>query len=286
MRLFILTVLLLLATGAQATDPRSYTVNADDVARTSVRYRVQENQTPRGPKEIEHQTRQSYSLRHVQYFALAGQLAYAGASLPYTRIEQDFSHSRRKGDDQDGMGDPMLALGIGTYRMPALSREALRSYNDDGVSSGCQLHVSLPLGSYQAMPGSHRWMVIPECQIGWNQGDWLLEGLASLNWFSSNDDFRGTTLRQDNLYNFKFITSYGSHRSMYGGVSLEYKTGGETTRAGRSDRNALNNVVGGAMVYVKLTPQTSMKLLAELALKTAERTSETRELSIVFSQHW
>lgn len=275
---------------AHATDPRSYTVNADDVARTSIRYRAQEQQSPRGPTEIEHQTRQTYSIRHVQYFPLAGQLAYVGASLPYTRIEQDFSHSRRRGDDQDGLGDPMLAAGIGVYRMPALSREALRRYDDDGLSSGCQLHVSVPLGAYDAKrtsnSGSNRWMVIPECQIGFNQGHWLLEGLASLTWFSDNNDYRGATLSQANQYQFKMITTFGSHRSMYGGLTLEYKTGGETTRAGRADGNALDNWVGGAMVYFKLTPSSNIKLIGELPLKTVAKATETREFSLVLSHTW
>ncbi|WP_373974807.1 transporter [Chitinibacter sp. SCUT-21] len=281
---------LLLSASAAATDPRSYTVNADDVARTSVRYRVQETEAPRGPKEIEHRTRQSYSIRHVQYFGLAGQLAYAGLSVPYHRIEQDFSNSRRKGDDQDGLGDPMLAFGMGLYRTPALSREALRSYNDDGLSSGCQLHISVPLGSYQEMrasnPGANRWMVIPECQLGWNQGNWLFEGLASVNWFSDNDEYRGTTFSQENQYNLKLIGSYGSQRSMYGGLTLEYHNGGETIRAGRADDNKLDNWVGGAMVYFKIDGLTNVKLIGEVPLKTAKGAPETSEFSVVLSHNW
>ncbi|QLI82385.1 transporter [Chitinibacter fontanus] len=275
---------------AHATDPRSFTVNAEDARRTSLRFRVQENETPRSPREIEYQTRQSYTVRHVQYFPLAGQLAYAGLNLPYHRIEQDFKNSRRRGDDQTGMGDPMLAFGLGLYRMPALSREALRSYDDDGFSSGCQFHISVPLGSYQGMrasnPGGNRWMLIPECQIGWNHGDWLLEGLASFNWFSTNHDYRGTSFSQDTQYNFKLITTYGSQRTMYGGLTLEYRTGGATSRAGRSDDNALNNWIGGAMFYFKLAPEVNLKLIGELPLKTEAGSTKSSELSAVITYNW
>ena len=273
-----------------ADDPRTYELNASDVARTSLRYRVVESEAPRGPREIEEQTVQTYSLRHVQYFALADQLAYAGIQVPYRQIEQDFRNSRRRGDDQSGLGDPMLSFGMGVYRMPALSWEELKRYNRDGFSSGCQLLVSLPLGSYDSRrgsnPGSNRWMVIPECQLGYTQGRWLVEGFASMNWFSDNDDYRGGTFSQDPLYNFKLSTSYGSMRDYWLAVSAEYHHGGATTRLGRADNNGENDWDGEVALYYNFGGGNSMKLFAEWPLSNSAGTSKSRNFSVVMSHTW
>ncbi|QLG86995.1 transporter [Chitinibacter bivalviorum] len=290
LQLCLCVLLVQIGMQAQATDPRSYVVEADDTSRTSLRFKVQEADTPRGPKEVENTTKHTYTLRHAQYFDLAGHMATAAIQIPYAVIDQDFSNSRRKGDDQSGMGDPMIGLAVGTYRTPAISREELKTYDADGLSSGCQVYASLPLGSYQAFrssnPGQNRWIVIPECQLGWTQGNLLLEALANLNWFSDNDEYRGTTFSQANQYNFKFMASYGSLRSSYFAGTLEYKTGGETSRGGRADHNGLNNWVAGAMFYVKLPGNNSLKLIGELPVKTAVNTTKASEISLVLSHVW
>lgn len=67
---------LLLSWSASATDPRQYGVVADDTSRTSLRFRQQHIESPRGPREIEIIDRDSYSLRQAQYFGLGERLAY------------------------------------------------------------------------------------------------------------------------------------------------------------------------------------------------------------------
>ena len=281
---------LVLSLQAQAADPRQYGVVADDTSRTSLRYRQQEKESPRGPRMIEVEEKASLSIRHAQYFSLADRLAYASIQLPYVTVEESYRNSRRPSSEADGLGDVMLGFGIGVYRMPALSQEELKTYDRNGFSSGCALAVNIPTASYVKKQSTNitnnRWMVIPECQLGWTQDQWVLEGTLGMTWFSDNTDYQTGVFEQDNIYKFKAMASYSVVRSVWLGATLEYQNGGEVTRGGRKANDSLNNWLAGGAINFRLPGQNSLRLVGEWPMSTAKGASESKEISVVFSHVW
>ncbi|WP_084282590.1 transporter [Deefgea rivuli] len=286
----LLLSLVVLIAPAGASDPRQFGVVADDTSRTSLRFRQQHIESPRGPREVEIIDKQSYSIRHAQYFALDGRLAYAAVQLPYVNVEQSFENSRRPSAQDDGVGDVMIGLGIGVYRVPALSRDALKEYDRNGLSSACTVQVAVPTASYVKNQSvnltSNRWMVIPSCQLGWTQQQWVLEGVASMNWFSDNTDYRTGTFQQDNSYSMKAMASYSFIPEAWLAATLEYQYGGAVTRGVRSDNDGMNNWTAGAAVNFRLPGRNSLRVVGEWPISTAEGSSETKEISLVLSHVW
>ncbi|MBM5570005.1 MULTISPECIES: transporter [Deefgea] len=275
---------------AHAVDPRQYGVVADDTSRTSLRYRLQEKESPRGPRVIEVEEKESLSIRHAQYFSIADRLAYASIQLPYVTVDESYRNSRRPSSEADGIGDVMLGFGIGVYRMSALSQEALKTYDRNGLSSGCALAVNIPTASYQKKQSTNitnnRWMVMPECQLGWTQDQWVLEGTLGMNWFSDNTDYQTGTFEQENIYKAKAMASYSVTPATWVAATLEYQNGGEVTRGGRKDGDRLNNWLAGAAINFRLPGQNSLRLVGEWPISTAKGASESKEISVVFSHTW
>ena len=273
-----------------AADPRQFGVQADDTSRTSVRYRQQHIESPRGPREIEILNKTSYSVRHAQYFAVDGRLAYLSAQLPYVNVTQDFENSRRPSSDDEGVGDVMLGFGIGVYRVPALSQQELRTYDRNGLSSGCTVQVAVPTAPYKVKQSVHvtnnRWMVIPECQLGWTMDKWVLEGAARMNWFSDNDDYKYGTFKQTNAYSIKAMASYSFLPQAWLAATLEYENGGAVTRGTRSDGDGMNNWSAGAAVNFRLPGRNSIRIIGEWPISTAAGSNETKEISLVLSHTW
>lgn len=205
-------------------------------------------------------------------------------------VKQTFEHSRRKPAQDEGVGDVMLAFGIGLYRMPALDKLALKSYDKNGLSSGCAAQVSVPTASYEknksANVSAHRWMLMPECQLGWTQDQWVLEGIASMIWFSDNTDYKTGTFQQGNLYKFKAMASYSFIPEAWLGATLEYQNGGAVTRRIRADHDGLNNWVAGAALNFRLPGSNSVRVVGEWPISTAQGASEARKISLMLSHVW
>ncbi|QZA78292.1 transporter [Deefgea tanakiae] len=274
----------------QAADPRQFGVVAEDTSRTSVRFRMQEKESPRGPRMIEVEDKTSFSIRHAQYFSVADRLAYMAIQVPYVTVEESFKNYRRPPAEADGIGDVMIGMGIGVYRMPALDAAALKNYDRNGFSSGCAMQVAIPTASYVKNQSTNitnnRWMVMPECQLGWTQNQWLLEGTLGMNWFSDNTDYYSGTFEQENIYRAKVMASYSVVRSVWVGATLEYQNGGEVTRGGRKANDSLNNWLAGAAMNFRLPGQNSLRFVGEWPISTAKGASESKEISVVFSHVW
>ena len=281
---------LVLSLQALAADPRQYGLVADDTSRTSLRYRQQEKESPRGPRVVEVEEKETFSIRHAQYFSVADRLAYAAIQVPYVTVEESFKNTRRPSAEDDGVGDVMLGFGIGVYRMPALDREALKTYDRNGLSSGCALAINIPTASYVKKQSvnitNNRWMVMPECQLGWTQDQWVLEGTVGMNWFSDNTEYRTGTFEQENIYKVKAMASYSVTPAAWVAATLEYQNGGEVTRGGRKDGDSLDNWLAGAAINFRLPGQNSLRFVGEWPISTATGASESKEISVVFSHTW
>ncbi|MGL4995345.1 MAG: transporter, partial [Deefgea sp.] len=259
-------------------------------SRTSLRFRLQEKESPRGPRAIEVEEKDSFSIRHAQYFSVADRLAYMAIQVPYVTVKESFKNSSRPSAEADGVGDVMLGFGIGVYRMPALDREALKSYDRNGLSSGCAVAVAIPTASYvknqETNITNNRWMVAPECQLGWTMDQWVFEGTAGVTWFSDNTDYKTGTFEQENTYKLKAMASYSVTPAAWVAATLEYQNGGEVTRGGRKSNDSLNNWLAGAAVNFRLPGRNSLRLVGEWPISTAKGASESKEISVVFSHVW
>lgn len=289
-KLAMVLLSLSLAGQLHAVDPRQYGVVADDTSRTSLRFRTQEKESQRGPRVVEVEEKTSLSIRHAQYFSIADRLAYMSVQLPYVTAQESYKNSRRPSTEADGVGDVMLGFGIGVYRIPALSQAELKTYDRNGLSSGCALAVNIPTASYNKQQSTNitnnRWMVMPECQLGWTQDQWVLEGTLGMTWFSDNTDYRTGTFEQENVYRAKAMASYSVTPAVWVAATLEYQNGGEVTRGGRRSNDSMSNWLGGAAVNFRLPGRNSLRLVGEWPMSTAKGASETKEVSVVFSHTW
>ncbi|MCB5196132.1 transporter [Deefgea salmonis] len=282
--------LALLSLPTHAADPRQFGLVADDTSRSSLRFRQQSIESPRGPREIEIVDKNSVSLRQAQYFDLAGQLAYVAVQLPYVTVDQSFTNSRRKPAEADGVGDVMLGFGVGLYRRPALDRNALKNYDRNGLSSACGLQVNIPTAAYQKNQSvnvsANRWMVLPECQLAWTMNQWVFEGLAGLSWFGDNADYKIGRFEQKNVYHFKTMASFSVIPQMWLAATLEYQTGGMVTRGGQTDHDRIDNWLAGAAMNISLPGRNSVRIVGEWPISTAQGSSKEREISLVLSHVW
>ena len=166
--------------------------------------------------------------------------------------------------DRSGLGDITLRASVNLYGAPALSLQEFRDYRQDTIV-GVSLWVTAPTGRYDPERliniGTNRWSFKPEVGISKALGRWTLEAAASVTFFTDNDEFLGTNVREQKpLYGIQGHAIYNFNPSLWAALDATYYTGGRTSVNGALNNDLQENSRWGATLAHSLDRNNSIKL--------------------------
>ena len=184
-------------------------------------------------------------------FSLAGRSANAGLVVP---VIGGHVEGRYLGEPAEvgrfGLGDPRLRLAMNLYGAPAMTPKDFASYLQRLIL-GVSVTVAPPLGQYDPTKliniGTNRWSIKPELGVSRTYGQWVVEAMAGVWFFTNNTNFLGGRIReQDPIVATQVHLTFKFKRSMWLAADANYYTGGQTTIGGRQNLDLQRNSRIGA----------------------------------------
>lgn len=285
--LFILmTVFCFAPTPSFALDARSYILLPSGTNLSEVRLGGFDANVPSATKIVSLENRTT-TYRHAYYFGIGENLAAVLLSVPYTKLEQQVGTSTTS---DNGFGDPSLFFGWGVYNFPALSKEAYRKHNKNGLSSACSILVTLPIGNYDKSEalniGLNRYSAKGECLVSWKSGNHLFEIIAGSTHYTKNSEYReSNTLEQKPLYHLETHSSYNVRPTIWLSVDTLSQEGGQNILNQAPINNEQRSLaVGGTLgVYLKKTQLLKIIYLDTVSASNISPTSKTLVLSYTYA---
>ncbi|KPA98703.1 MULTISPECIES: transporter [Pseudomonas] len=159
--------------------------------------------------------------RQLIFTDICGTLCTPQFIVPFADIDARLPGATSR-SHESGFGDPQVG---GTLYL--INNPASRTY------SGFLSLISLPVGEYHSQnpdvsPGANRWA--GHFVYNFTQGigeKWLLEANLEAQVYGKNDDYYGSTLKQDPLYRLQAFASYDFTPATYGALRLIHADGGE-----------------------------------------------------------
>jgi len=199
-------------------------------------------------------------VRYTRTFSVAGKSASTRVFLPFSAGHwEGLLDGEFRQRDAGGVGDARFAVDVNLYGAPAMTARQFVDYRQTTIV-GVSFLLAAPTGTYDHTKlinlGSNRWMLRPQLGISRAIGNWTLEGIGSVWFFSDNDDFfAGLTLQQAPLYVLKGDVAYTFRRGIWLGLGVAYARGGRTTIDGAVRQTLQNNFrFGGTFAYA-VAPQ-------------------------------
>jgi hypothetical protein len=201
---------------------------------------------------------------YVRTFNLFGRLANISLAVPYAWLTA--SGDTQEGTqavDRSGFLDPQLRLATNLIGGPALTPEEFRKRPPE-TTLGASVTVQAPLGQYDSSKlvnlGTNRWGF--RAEIGFSQpvGPWRFELCTGAWFFTTNDDFRGQTRKQEALASMQAHVVYIFGPGFWAAGDFVYYEGGATTVGSQSKDDRQANVRVGLTLAAPITSSQSVKL--------------------------
>ena len=199
---------------------------------------------------------------HVfDFWGQSGSLAFVLPNAWLTASGEVFDQARSI--SRNGLADMTLRLAVNLLGAPALTLQEFASYQQDTIV-GVTLLVTAPTGQYDPSKlvniGTNRWSFKPEVGVSKALGPWTLEAAAGVTFFTDNDQFFGSGVRQQApLYAVQGHAIYNFNRSLWAALDGTYYTGGRTTLNGKLGDDRQNNTRWGATLAYSLDRMNSIK---------------------------
>jgi hypothetical protein len=101
-----------------------------------------------------------------------------------------FAESKRQ-----GIADPRVTFVVNIAGGPALDRQRFGQWRQRTLL-GVSMHIGIPIGQYDSSKvvnlGTNRWGFRPGIGVSHQTGAWIVEGAASVAFFTANNEFVGT----------------------------------------------------------------------------------------------
>ena len=206
------------------------------------------------------------ALGYFQSLDFFGRFANIGLSVPYAwgsiqgLLEGEFTRITRS-----GLGDPRLRFAVNLVGAPALKPAEFAKYRQT-TNLGVSFSLAAPLGQYDPVKlinlGTNRWAFKPELGLSHLRGKWLLEAAAGVWFFADNNEFLGTSKReQDPVLSLQGHVIYSLPKRMWLGFNANFFTGGNTRTDGvDSSSPSLRNSRFGATFSVPIYRRHSFKI--------------------------
>lgn len=199
--------------------------------------------------------------RVFDFWGQSGSLAFVLPNAWLAASGEVFDQARSI--SRNGLADMTLRLAVNLVGAPALTLQEFASYQQDTIV-GVTLLVTAPTGQYDPSKlvniGTNRWSFKPEIGISKALGPWTLEAAAGVTFFTDNDQFFGSGVRQqDPLYAMQAHAIYNFSRRLWAALNGTYYTGGRTTLNGKQGDDRQNNTRWGATLAYSLDRMNSIK---------------------------
>jgi hypothetical protein len=131
------------------------------------------------------------------------------ATLPGSQTSQQDS----------GIGDPQVGGTLFFINQP-----------DKREYSGLLTLITLPVGSYDAQhpdvsAGANRWVPLSLQLHPWRRQNWVLEASLEAQFYGNNDNYLGSSLKQQPLYRLQAFASYDTHRHLWRTAAVPHRGG-------------------------------------------------------------
>ena len=198
-------------------------------------------------------------------FALYGRAAGVAVALPYVwgHVSGDVFEDRRTVRRQ-GFADARLRLAVNLFGNPALGPREFAA-RPRSTNLGASLTVIAPTGEYKSDKlinlGSNRWAFKPELGVYQPIGRWAVELSAGSWFFTDNDNFFGTSNReQDPMLTTQLHVSYTFRPRLWIAASGTWYSGGSTTLDGVHKADRQDNTRIGVTMSIPVSGGLSLKL--------------------------
>ncbi len=192
---------------------------------------------------------------YAKILPLFGRSALVAVLVPMGRISGDVTIGAvESGQDASGFGDPMVEFNINVIGpKPIRNIPDLLRY-EPGLSVDLIADIVFPIGEYDAEQplniGQNRWYGRVGAPIIWQLGAWVpgrrttLEFLPSLWVYSNNNDFVGSTLETDPMFQLEGHVTRDLVEGLWASLDGTWLTGGKSTIDG-DEGESLNNIGAG-----------------------------------------
>ncbi len=225
--------------------------------------------------------------RVLDFWGESGTLAVV---LPYAWISASGQvEGQAKSVERSGFADLGLRLSVNLLGAPALSLPEFRDYRQDTIV-GVSLLVTAPTGQYDSTKlvnvGTNRWSFKPEVGVSKALGQWILEGAASVTFYTDNNEFLGNNVRQQEpLYAVQVHAIYNFNPKLWGALDWTYYFGGRTSVNGTLKDDLQSNTRWGATLAQSLDVHNSIKLYLNSGLYARTGTNFTT-VGLAWQHHW
>ena len=166
--------------------------------------------------------------------------------------------------DRFGQGDPRFRLAINLYGAPAMAPKAFASYRLKTIL-GVSVAVAPPLGQYDDTKvinlGTNRWAIKSEVGFAHSFGQWVVELMGGVYYFTDNSDFLGGKARaQDPIASAQAHLTYLFRRNVWLAGDANFYRGGTTSIDGRLNLDLQRNSRVGSTFSAGLTPRQSIRM--------------------------
>jgi hypothetical protein len=237
-----------------------------------------------GAAEIVNDT-QSHSMIITRIMDFGGRTGGVSVIFPWAeaRVETD-----QYGLVERGQGDIGMAWEVNLFGAPALSKEQFATWTPQTFAS-FHLVGTVPTGNYNPDAplniGSNRWTLTPTVNYsntpdaGWT---WI-EGYASARLTGDNDD---TGVSQDPVFLLEGHVSRNVNKRLWLSADAYWDWGGETTRNGIAQDDALNTVRLGVGMGLRTWKGGQLMLNTERAVRENAGQSDTFGVRLSLAQVW
>ncbi len=225
--------------------------------------------------------------RVLDFWGESGTLAVV---LPYAWISASGQvEGQAKSVERSGFADLGLRLSVNLLGAPALSLKEFRDYRQDTIL-GVSLMVTAPTGQYDSTKlinvGTNRWSFRPEVGVSKELGQWILEGAASVAFFTDNNEFLGNNVRQQEpLYAVQLHAIYNFNPKLWGALDWTYYFGGRTSVNGTLNEDLQSNTRWGATLGQSLDAHNSIKFYLNSGLYARTGTNFTT-VGLTWQHQW
>jgi hypothetical protein len=278
MWVLLLTLLVILSApraGAQELEPRAYRplpvgLNFVVLSYSFMSNVVSDPSAPLQDLEVDVQTPIAAYLRS---FGLLGRSATVSVAVPYVFISGSaLFQGEVVADSRSGSADARLKLAVNLIGGPAMPPPEFAKRRP-GRSLGVGLSVMAPTGQYDSTRiinfGNNRWGFKPEIGYSSVRGPWIFDVAAGVWFFTTNDDFLGSTRTQDPIGSFQAHVSYNFPSGVWVALDANYFTGGRTQIDGVDKDDLQRNSRIGFTLSLPLGGPHSLKLAAHTGAYTS-----------------
>ncbi len=235
---------------------------------------------------------------YAKIFPLFGRSALVAVLVPMGRISGDVTVGAvESGQDASGFGDPLVEFNINVIGpKPIRNIPDLLRY-EPGLSVDLIADIVFPIGEYDAEQplniGQNRLYGRVGAPIVWQLGPWVpgrrttLEFLPSLWLFGNNNDFVGSTLETDPMFQLEGHMTRDLVEGLWASLDGMWLTGGKSIIDG-DEGESLNNVGAGATLGYQINDKLQLTTSYMATLNDSDPDDlrlDSFKISLVFGWH-